>query len=156
MSTLVVIRQRRDSVQHGGIPGGDAVVALVGYPIVLVSFVIADMVWLGLMAPRFYRPILGDIALSDVNYPAAVAFYLLYPVGLMIFAVQPAVKSGSLAYAATHGALFGFFTYMTYDLTNQSTLRNWTLSLTVVDVLWGTALGAISATVGSWIVSKLT
>ena len=68
----------------------------------------------------------------------------------------PALKSESLGEAALSGALFGFFTYMTYDLTNQATLRNWTSQLTLIDIGWGTLLGAISATAAFWVASKLT
>lgn len=128
---------------------------LVGYGLALAVFVAADMVWLSQMAPRFYRPILGDIAISGVNLPPAVLFYAVYPIGLLIFAIHPALKSGSISTAAVYGALFGLFTYATYDLTNQATLRNWTLQLTLVDVAWGTILGAISATISFWLVTKL-
>ena len=128
---------------------------LVGYGVALAVFVAADMVWLGTMASRLYRPTLGDIAISGVNLPPAILFYAIYPIGLLIFAVQPALKSGSMSTAAIYGALFGFFTYATYDLTNQATLRNWTLQLTLVDVAWGTILGAISASISFWLVTKL-
>ncbi len=128
---------------------------LVGYGVALAVFVAADMVWLGTMAPRFYRPILGDIALSGVNLLPAIVFYALYPIGLLIFAIQPALKSGSMSMAVIYGALFGFFTYATYDLTNQATLRNWTMQLTLVDVAWGTILGAISSFISFWLVTKL-
>ena len=114
------------------------------------------MAWLGTMASRLYRPTLGDIMLGSPNLPAAAAFYLIYPVGLVIFAVLPALKSGSLAQAALSGALLGFFSYMTYDLTNQATLRNWTTQLSLVDIGWGTLLGAISAAAAFWITAKLT
>src|ERR1700684_3231779 len=109
-----------------------------GYVSALLTFVFVDMAWLGTMAPRFYRPTLGDIAISGVNLPPAIAFYVLYPVGLLIFASIPALKSGSITTAIVSGALFGFFTYATYDLTNHATLRNWTLQLTLVDIAWGT------------------
>ena len=128
---------------------------LVGYGVALAVFVAADMVWLGTMASRLYRPTLGDIAVAGVNLPPAIWFYAIYPIGLLIFAVQPALKSGSMSTAAIYGALFGFFTYATYDLTNQATLRNWTLQLTLVDVAWGTILGAISASISFWLVTKL-
>lgn len=128
---------------------------LVGYGVALAVFVAADMVWLGMMASRLYRPTLGDIAISGVNLPPAILFYAIYPVGLLIFAVQPALKSGSMSTAIIYGALFGFFTYATYDLTNQATLRNWTVQLTLVDVAWGTILGAISASISFWLVTKL-
>ena len=129
---------------------------LAGYLVALATFVAADMVWLGTMAPRFYRPTLGDIAISGVNLPPAIIFYAVYPIGLLIFAIHPALKSESVMTAVVYGALFGFFTYATYDLTNHATLRNWTLQLTLVDVAWGSILGAIASAVGFWAASKLT
>ena len=126
----------------------------VAYLVSLVTFVAIDLTWLSLMAPRFYKPTLGDIAVAGVHLPPAIFFYAIYPIGLLIFAIQPALKSGSMSTAAIYGALFGFFTYATYDLTNQATLRNWTLQLTLVDVAWGTILGAISASITFWLVTK--
>ena len=121
--------------------------SITGYVIALVTFVAIDLTWLGIMAPRFYKPALGDIGLASVNLPSAVVFYLLYPLGLVIFAVDPALRSESAGTALLYGALFGFFTYATYDLTNQATLRNWTSSLSAVDIAWGTVLGAASSLV---------
>ena len=130
---------------------------LYGYLATLVVFVLCDMVWLGTMASRVYKPTLGDIMLTDVNLPPAIAFYLIYPVGLVVFAVLPALKpdGAAVSQAAIYGALFGLFTYLTYDLTNQATLRNWTLQLTLLDITWGTVLGAISATAACLITAKL-
>jgi uncharacterized membrane protein len=121
---------------------------LASYAAALVAFVISDMIWLGTMVGRFYRPILEEVLLPTVNLSAAIVFYLLYPLGLVIFAVTPALKAGSATTAVLYGALFGFFTYATYDLSNLATLRNWTMQLTVVDIAWGTILGAITASVG--------
>lgn len=117
------------------------------YFVTLVVFVGLDMAWLSIMAPRYYRPVLGDIALAGVALGPAAVFYLIYPIGLTIFAILPSLKSSSLSAAAMHGALFGFFTYATYDFTNQATLRNWSTSLSLVDIAWGTVLAAVSATV---------
>lgn len=128
---------------------------LCAYLSTLVVFVVCDMIWLTIMASRLYRPTLGDIMLTQAKLPPAVAFYLIFPVGLVIFAVLPAIKSGSVAQAAISGALLGFFSYITYDLTNQATLRNWTLQLTLTDVAWGTLLGAISATAACLITARL-
>lgn len=128
---------------------------LVGYLVALVTFVAADMVWLGTMAPRLYRPTLGDIAISGVNLPPAILFYIVYPAGLVIFVINPALKSGSISAAVLYGALFGFFTYATYDLTNYATLRNWTMQLTVVDTAWGIILGAITSVIAFALVGKL-
>lgn len=127
---------------------------LTAYLSTLVAFVLLDMAWLGTMASRLYRPTLGDIMLANVNLPAGIAFYLIYPVGLVYFAILPALKTGSLGQAMLSGALFGFFTYITYDLTNQATLRNWTTQLTLVDAGWGTLLGAIAAAAGFWVTAK--
>jgi uncharacterized membrane protein len=130
-------------------------IQVVGYLAALATFVMADMVWLGLMTPRFYRPTLGDILITGVNLPPALVFYLVYPVGLVIFAVNPALKSGSVGSALLNGALFGFFTYATYDLSNYATLRNWSLPLTVVDIAWGSVLAALAAGVSFWLVTCL-
>jgi uncharacterized membrane protein len=126
-----------------------------GYVAALVTFLAADMVWLGAMASRFYKPTLGDIAIPGVNLPPAIVFYAIYPIGLLIFAINPALKNGSMTTAAVNGALFGFFSYATYDLSNYATLRNWTLQLTLIDVVWGTILGAVTSVVTFWVASKI-
>ena len=130
-------------------------VLAMGYLVALVTFVMVDMAWLGTMASRFYKPALGDIAIAGVNLPPAVVFYVIYPIGLVIFAIEPALRSSSWVNALIYGALFGFFTYATYDLSNQATLRNWTLSLTTVDVAWGTFLGAFTSVVTFWVISRV-
>jgi uncharacterized membrane protein len=121
----------------------------------LAALVVADMIWLGSMVGRVYRPTLGDILLSGVNLPPAIVFYLLYPVGVLIFAVAPALKNGSATGAIMYGALFGFFAYTTYDLSNYATLRNWTLQLTIIDIAWGTLLGAMTAAAGFVLATKV-
>ncbi len=124
----------------------------------IASFVVffgVDFLWLSAMVGRVYRPTMGDIALGNVNFPPGVAFYVLYPIGLVIFAVVPAAKAESLPTALLYGALFGFFTYATYDLTNQATLRNWTMQLSLIDMGWGTVLAACAAAVGFVVASWL-
>jgi uncharacterized membrane protein len=118
-----------------------------------VIFVGVDFLWLSAMVGRVYRPTMGDIALANVNFPPAIVFYGLYPIGLLMFAVAPAVKAESLLAALLYGALFGFFTYATYDLTNQATLRNWTMELSLIDMGWGTGLAACAAAVGYLVAS---
>lgn len=127
---------------------------LISYAAALVVFVAVDMVWLGTMSGRFYKPILGDILAPQFNMAAAAAFYLLYPIGLVVFAINPALRAGGISSALLYGALFGFFTYATYDLTNQVTLRNWSSLLSVVDMAWGSFLGAVTAASAFWIVSR--
>lgn len=127
---------------------------VISYVAALAVFVAIDMVWLGTMAGRLYKPILGDILAPQFNMAAAAVFYLIYPIGLVIFAINPALKAGAVSTALLYGALFGFFTYATYDLTNQVTLRNWSSLLTVVDIAWGSFLGAVTAASAFWIVSR--
>lgn len=104
-------------------------------------FFAIDMVWLGFVASNFYKSQLGSL-MGDINWTAAIIFYLVFLVGLTYFAIYPAAIKNSLLTAAMLGALFGFFTYATYDLTNLATLKNWPLSVTIVDMVWGTVLGA--------------
>ena len=115
------------------------------YLISVPIFFAIDMVWLGLVAKNFYVSQIGYI-MGPVNWPAAILFYLVFLVGLVIFAIHPAFLAGSVTKALIPGALFGFFTYATYDLTNLATLKDWPLLVTIVDMAWGTVLGgAVSA-----------
>ena len=125
------------------------------YLTALLTFILADFAWLGTMSSRLYKPVLGDILLARFNLMPAAIFYLLYPIGLVIFAVSPALKTGNLLAALLFGALFGLFTYGTYDLTNQSTLRNWTTSLTLIDLAWGGVLGAVTAACTFMVTSRI-
>jgi len=111
-------------------------------------FLVCDMVWLGLVAKGFYRSRVGGLLLEDFNLPAALAFYLIYLAGVMLFAALPAFNAGSWKVALAFGAAFGFFAYATYDLTNLATLRGWSVSLTIVDIAWGAVLTGTSATLG--------
>ena len=111
------------------------------YGISVPIFFVIDMLWLGLIARDFYQRNLGSL-LGEVNWLAAIIFYLVFLVGLTFFATYPAATSGLWTKAVLYGALFGFFTYATYDLTNMATLRDWPLSVTLVDMVWGTVLGA--------------
>jgi uncharacterized membrane protein len=111
------------------------------YIISIPIFFIIDMFWLGVVAKNLYQNKLGHL-LGEVNWLAAIIFYLVFLIGLTIFATYPALVSGKYTTALIYGALFGFFTYATYDLTNLATLRDWPLSITLVDIVWGTLLGA--------------
>ena len=117
----------------------------VAYFAILLPFGLLDAVWLSLMGPRLYRPTLGEILLTNVNVAPAIFFYLIYPVGILVYAVLPALKSNSAISALTYGALFGALAYATYDLTNHATLRNWTLQLTLTDMAWGAFASGVAA-----------
>ena len=124
--------------------------AIISYLVSVPVFFAIDMLWLGVVAQSFYRSQLGHLLSNTVNWPVAIAFYLLFLVGLLIFATLPAIEMKSLSHALLYGALFGFFTYATYDLTNWSTLRDWPWLVSVVDMLWGTVLSASVAGVTYW------
>lgn len=120
-----------------------------------VVFLGLDFIWLSVMGGILYRPALGDSVLEKFNVAPAVIFYGLYGVGVVVFAVVPALDSGRWTTALLYGGMLGFFCYATYDLTNQATLRQWSTLLTVVDMTWGTLVTAVSATVGTLIVRAL-
>ena len=111
------------------------------YCITLAVFFIIDMIWLGLVAKNFYRKQLGHLLSPNVQWWAAILFYLLFISGLYIFAVRPAVLYGGAFRALYRGAFLGLISYATYDLTNQATIKDWPLVVTVVDLAWGTVLG---------------
>jgi uncharacterized membrane protein len=111
------------------------------YALSIPIFLLGDFLWLGFIAKNFYSARIGHL-MGEVNWIAAIIFYGVFLVGLTLFATYPAATKGTIATAIVLGGLFGFFTYATYDLTNLATLKNWPLSLTLVDILWGTFLGA--------------
>lgn len=120
----------------------------VAYAATLVVFVVVDLIWLGVVAKRFYRAQLDGLLAEQYSFRAAAIFYLAYPLGVVVFAIAPTYASGSWALAAAWGAMLGLFAYGTYDLTNLATLRNWPLRLAAVDMLWGTVLTAFAAACG--------
>lgn len=118
---------------------------VIAYFLTVSVFLAIDFIWLSQIATRFYFDRLGHLMMDKPNLAAAASFYVVYVVGIIIFAVGPALRNGSLGTAVVYGALFGFFTYATYDFTNFATLRNWPVSVVVVDIAWGTTLSAFSA-----------
>lgn len=114
---------------------------LIIFFIAFVIFFIIDILWLGLFAKNMYQSQIGFILAKKPNWYAAFIFYILYIVFLMIFAIMPALQKSSFNDAMLYGALYGFITYATYDLTNLATLKNWPLKVTLIDITWGTLLG---------------
>ncbi|MFZ4532535.1 MAG: DUF2177 family protein [Alsobacter sp.] len=119
--------------------------AAILYGLALLTMLPLDIVWLSTVGKGFYRDQIGALLLDQPRLVPAAAFYLLYGAGVVLFAVSPAVASGSALQAALWGALFGFFAYMTYDLSNLATLRGFTTAFAVVDIAWGTVMTAIVA-----------
>ncbi|QPC93969.1 DUF2177 family protein [Mesorhizobium sp. INR15] len=120
----------------------------VAYLATALVFLGIDSIWLTLTASRLYRPLLGDMLVDGFNLTPAILFYLIYIAGIVYFAIQPAFGTGSAMTATMNGAVFGFVAYATYDLTNQATLKNWPVQITIADLCWGTVLSATAATIG--------
>lgn len=132
---------------------------VIAYSVTVVVFLALDFVWLSQVAKPFYTANLGHLLRDSPNLAIAAGFYAIYVIGIIIFAVSPALQSGSAEKALLYGALFGFFAYATYDITNYATLKNWPMSVTLVDLAWGTFVTGLSAYLGAlgtmWVTAKL-
>lgn len=126
------------------------VVAYVG---ALIVFCVLDYIWLTIVAKDFYQMQMGDLMAIQVKMLPAVTFYLLYLVGLVVFAISPALREQSWLMAASLGLLLGLIAYASYDLTNMATLKEWSISLTLVDIAWGACVSAIAAVAGFYAAS---
>ena len=121
---------------------------IIAYVATAIAFCIVDLAWLGVMSKRFYAPRMAGLLRERPRWGWAGLFYALYVLGIVIFAVAPALEVGLVSSAAVRGALFGFFAYATYDLTNYATLKNWPLSVALIDIGWGTVLTGAAAGLG--------
>lgn len=124
------------------------------YLISLPIFFAIDLIWLGFVAKDFYSQQIGYLLSDKVNWLAAVIFYLIFLVGLVIFVIIPAVEKSSIIHALALGALFGLVTYAAYDLTNLATVKGWPIYVTVIDLIWGSILSAIVSVLTYLIYSK--
>ena len=115
------------------------------YLITVVVFFLVDIVWLGFISKNLYKEYLGHLMAPKVNWTAAIIFYLLFIVGLVFFAINPAIEKESLKHAFLLGGFFGLITYSTYDLTNLATLKDWPINITIIDIIWGTILNSATA-----------
>ncbi|MDQ5957976.1 MAG: hypothetical protein QG665_317 [Patescibacteria group bacterium] len=125
------------------------------YAIALPVFLAIDMLWLGLVAKDFYRGQIGTLMRPDVNWVAAILFYLIFITGLVTFVISPAVEKGSWLNALVFGMLFGLVCYATYDLTNLAVAKDWPLLVTIVDLVWGAVLAATVSVLTYFIVGKM-
>lgn len=129
---------------------------LLVYAVTLAVFFAIDLVWLGVVARGFYRQRLGHLLGAEVNWGPAILFYLIFIAGIVFFAVRPALEAHSATRALVHGAFLGLVAYATYDLTNQATMRDWPLIVTVVDLAWGTVLTGAVAYLSYQVSTRLT
>lgn len=124
------------------------------YLIAFIVFLVIDAIWLGFVANKFYRNQIGFIMKATPNYVAAIIFYLLFIVGLVYFVIQPGIEAESIGKVLLGGLLFGLITYATYDLTNLATLKDWPLTVTIIDLIWGSTL-SISVSVATYYLYRL-
>jgi uncharacterized membrane protein len=117
-------------------------------------FMAVDLVWLGFIAQPIYEHFIGDFLDDTPNWYGAVAFYILFIVGMLYFAINPALKEKSMNLAVKNGALYGFFTYMTYELTNYAVINGWPLGIVFVDIAWGIVLGTSVSSISYKILAK--
>jgi len=125
------------------------------YSIAIALFFVIDILWIGFIAKDFYQKQIGFLMKSDINWIAAIIFYLLFIVGLVLFVITPAIEKNSWTYALLFGALFGLITYATYDLTNLATLKDWPILVTIVDLIWGATLASSVSTLTFFIANKI-
>ncbi|MFK7771136.1 MAG: DUF2177 family protein [Saprospiraceae bacterium] len=125
------------------------------YFLTIPIFFLIDMIWLGSLAKKFYGDNVGHLLSEKVNWKAAIVFYFIYIVGILFYSVVPTIEDGNWQRALLLGSTFGFFTYATYDLTNLATLKNWSVKVVLVDIVWGMILcGAVAASsfqVAKWL-----
>lgn len=125
------------------------------YLLTIPIFFLIDMIWLGSLAKKFYGDNVGHLLSEKVNWKAALVFYFMYIVGILFYSVVPSLEDGDWQKAFLLGSAFGFFTYATYDLTNLATLKNWSVKVVIVDIVWGIILcgtvAAISFKMAKWL-----
>jgi uncharacterized membrane protein len=121
----------------------------------LAVFFAVDMIWLGLVASSFYKKQLGYLMAPTINWYAAIIFYLLFILGILVFVVLPGIKENSLPNTILRAAFFGLITYATYDLTNLATVKDWPLTVTLVDLVWGMVLSTIVSISGFYVAKWL-
>jgi len=127
---------------------------LTQYAVVLVVFMGVDLIWLGFIAKNLYAKYLGHLLTPNVNWLAAIIFYLLFIVGVLVFVLQPALNDGNVTQLIFRAALFGLITYATYDLTNLATLKDWPVTITIIDLIWGTSLSTLVSVISYFILIR--
>lgn len=128
---------------------------LATYGATLVTMVLLDLLWLGVIARPLYQAGIGHLMAAKPNVAVAVVFYLIFAAGLVVFAVMPHAESTGWLKVAGMAGLFGFMAYATYDLTNLATLRDWPIGLSAIDMAWGAAVSAVSASVGKLVLDRM-
>ena len=126
------------------------------YAATAIVMIALDLLWLGVIAKPLYQQGIGHLMAEQPNIPVAVLFYAVFALGIVVFAVLPNGPGSAWSKAAIAGALFGFFAYATYDLTNLATLKNWPLGLSILDMAWGSLVSAVAAVAGKSVMDRLS
>ena len=129
---------------------------VIAYVATGLVFLAIDAIWLTVAAQRLYRPLMGEMLVESFRFAPAALFYFIYIAGIVVFAIAPALVTDRWTTATSYGAFLVLFAYATYDLTNQATLRNWPVIVTIADLCWGTFLTAVAATAGFLIARAFT
>lgn len=129
---------------------------IISYITTLAALLILDFLWLGIIAKNFYQKNLAGLLAANMNWTVVGVFYILYAAGIIFFAVKPAQEINSVAKAMAYGALFGFFCYATYNLTNLATLKDWPKTVMATDIIWGSLMTGLAAVVGFIIINQIT
>lgn len=119
-----------------------------------VIFLILDSLWLIFANKKFYQPYIGHL-MGQTKLLPAIIFYFIYVAALVFFVLVPGQEKESLSYVLLAGVFFGVVCYATYDLTNLATLSDWPLKITIVDIIWGSFVTSLSATLTYIIAAKL-
>jgi len=128
---------------------------IVQFFVAFAVFLVIDLVWLGFVAKKIYNRYLGYLLAENVNWVAAIVFYILFVMGMMYFVIIPAIDASSWTIALVSGAVYGFITYATYDLTNLSTVKGWPLQITIIDLIWGTSLSTLVSVISYFIIATI-
>jgi uncharacterized membrane protein len=126
---------------------------LLQYGIALLVFFAIDLVWLAVIAQKLYAKYLGYLLAKQVNWAAAIIFYLIFIGGLMFFVISPSLLDLNVQQLLIRAALYGFITYATYDLTNLATIRDWPITITLIDLVWGTFLSTSVSVVSFYVIT---
>ena len=126
---------------------------LKNYLITFIIFLVIDFIWLGAVAKNIYREQLGFLMKENFNMIAAFSFYILFTAGIVFFVLNRALAISSWQYALFAGMFFGLITYSTYDLTNLATIKDWPLTITIIDLIWGTFLGGLTSFLSYFVIN---
>ena len=119
------------------------------YLVIFLVFIVIDAIWLGLVAPKMYQKEIGHLMADKVNFIPAIIFYLIYALAILVFVVDPALAKGDWVKALVYGAFLGLTMYATYDLTNNATLKDWPVKVTIIDLIWGSFVTSATSVIAT-------